>query len=76
MDKYDVAVKNGYLVIPKVGIMKADIGIKDEKVAAISRRLMLKQLYALSMLQVNMFFQGQSIPISISGFLDRCTKTL
>jgi dihydropyrimidinase/allantoinase len=39
MDKYDVAVKNGYLVIPKVGVIRADIGIMDEKVAAISKEI-------------------------------------
>lgn len=39
MDKYDVAVKNGYLVIPKVGVIRTDIGIMDEKVAAISKEI-------------------------------------
>jgi dihydroorotase-like cyclic amidohydrolase len=37
MNKYDVVVKNGYVVIPRVGIIKTDLGITKEKIAAIAK---------------------------------------
>ena len=39
MSKYDLVVKNGTVVIPLVGIRKADIGVANEKIAAISRSI-------------------------------------
>lgn len=39
MAVYDMVVKNGDLVIPKQGVFRADIGIKDGKIAAISREI-------------------------------------
>jgi dihydroorotase-like cyclic amidohydrolase len=39
MSTYDLVVKNGSVVIPKVGVMKADIGIKKEKISAIATQI-------------------------------------
>ena len=39
MATYDVAVKNGKLVIPGAGVVRADLGIKDEKIAVISEEI-------------------------------------
>ena len=39
MSKYDLVVKNGTAVIPLVGIRKADIGVVNEKIAAISQSI-------------------------------------
>ena len=39
MSKYDLVVKNGTVVIPLVGIRKADIGVANEKIAAISQSI-------------------------------------
>lgn len=36
MDSYDVVIKGGNLVIPYIGVKKSDIGIINEKIAAIS----------------------------------------
>ncbi len=36
MAGYDMVIKNGHLVIPAVGVVKADIAIQDEKIAAIA----------------------------------------
>lgn len=35
MSEYDLVVKNGFVVFPYVGVQKADIGVKGEKIAAI-----------------------------------------
>ena len=37
MANYDLVIKGGNLVIPDVGVQKADIGIKGEKIAAIAQ---------------------------------------
>lgn len=39
MVTYDLAVKNGSLVIPGSGVVRADLGIKDEKVFAVSEEI-------------------------------------
>jgi len=36
MTTYDLAIKNGILVIPGAGLVRADLGIKGEKIAAVS----------------------------------------
>ncbi len=37
MDKYSMVIKGGNLVIPYLGVKKSDIGIMDEKIAAIGQ---------------------------------------
>jgi dihydroorotase (multifunctional complex type) len=37
MSRYDLVVKNGQIVLPSIGVVKADIGIVGETIAAISR---------------------------------------
>ena len=37
MPKYDSVIKGGRLVIPKVGVIKADIGISNGKIAEITK---------------------------------------
>ncbi|MDI6763828.1 MAG: amidohydrolase family protein [Thermodesulfobacteriota bacterium] len=39
MSRFDLVVKNGNVVIPKLGVIRADIGIVQEKIAAISREI-------------------------------------
>jgi dihydropyrimidinase/allantoinase len=39
MKVYDLVIQGGHLVIPKTGVVKADIGVKGEKIAAISLRI-------------------------------------
>ena len=39
MANFDLVIKGGNLVIPDVGIQKADIGIKDEKIGAIAQSI-------------------------------------
>ena len=39
MSNYDLVIKGGSLVIPNVGVKRADIGIKDEKIAAIAQTI-------------------------------------
>jgi len=39
MADYDLVIKGGNLVIPNVGVQKADIGIKGEKIAAIAQTI-------------------------------------
>jgi dihydropyrimidinase/allantoinase len=43
MDHYDLVVKNGTVVIPHVGVSKADIGITQEKISAISKEIPVKE---------------------------------
>jgi dihydroorotase (multifunctional complex type) len=43
MNRYDLIVKNGNVVIPKIGIIKADIGIVKEKISAISKDIEVKE---------------------------------
>ena len=43
MYPYDLVVKNGNLVIPKIGVTKADIGIVKEKISAISKGIEVKE---------------------------------
>src|SRR4030042_542127 len=43
MSLYDLAIKNGHLVIPKFGVVKADIGIIKEKISAISKDIDAKE---------------------------------
>lgn len=42
MALYDVIIKDGSLVIPGEGVIKADLGIKDEKISTISHELVEK----------------------------------
>ncbi|MEM0449824.1 MAG: dihydroorotase family protein [Methanomassiliicoccales archaeon] len=44
MTSYDLVIKNGNLVIPKVGLIKADIGISGEKITAISKEITTKEV--------------------------------
>ena len=37
MEHYNMVIKGGNLVIPFVGVQKSDVGIKDEKIAAIDQ---------------------------------------
>jgi dihydropyrimidinase/allantoinase len=37
--KYDLVIKNGKVVIPKFGVLRADIGIVGEKISSISREI-------------------------------------
>jgi len=39
MSRYDIVVKNGTLVIPYTGIVKADIGVKDGRIASLSSEI-------------------------------------
>jgi len=39
MNQYDLVVKGGHIVLPYVGVQKADIGIKNEKIAAIDESI-------------------------------------
>jgi dihydroorotase-like cyclic amidohydrolase len=39
MKRYDLIVKNGTLVIPNTGVVKADIGVKNEKISALADEL-------------------------------------
>jgi dihydropyrimidinase/allantoinase len=41
--KYDLVITGGKLVIPNVGIVEGDVGVKDEKIVAIGRSLDLNQ---------------------------------
>jgi dihydroorotase (multifunctional complex type) len=43
MNKFDLVIKNGKIVIPKVGVIHADIGIVKEKIAAISKNIEEKE---------------------------------
>ncbi|MEM3580707.1 MAG: dihydroorotase family protein [Candidatus Bathyarchaeia archaeon] len=43
MGKYDLVVKNGSLVIPRVGIIRADIGILNGKIVSIDSRIEVSQ---------------------------------
>jgi len=43
MNQYDLVIKNGNIVIPKVGIIRADIGIMKEKISAISKDIEVKE---------------------------------
>jgi allantoinase len=43
MSKYDLVVKGGQVVIPTVGIVKADIGVSNQKIAAISKEIDSKE---------------------------------
>lgn len=43
MNKYDLVIKNGNIVIPKVGIIKADLGIVKEKISAIAKDIEAKE---------------------------------
>jgi dihydroorotase-like cyclic amidohydrolase len=43
MSKYDLVVKGGQVVIPTVGVIKADIGIAKEKIASISKDIEVKE---------------------------------
>ena len=36
MPKYDLVIKNGDLVVPKLGVIKGDLGITGEKISAIA----------------------------------------
>jgi dihydropyrimidinase/allantoinase len=37
MNKYDLVIKNGNIIIPKVGVIHADIGIVKEKISSLSK---------------------------------------
>ncbi len=43
MSQYDLVVKNGNLVIPKFGVIRADVGIVKEKISAISKEIDVKE---------------------------------
>jgi dihydropyrimidinase/allantoinase len=43
MNKYDLVIKNGNIVIPKVGVINADIGIVKEKISAIAKNIEVKE---------------------------------
>jgi dihydropyrimidinase/allantoinase len=43
MSKYDLVIKNGNMVIPKIGVIKADIGIVNEKISALSKDIEAKE---------------------------------
>jgi dihydroorotase (multifunctional complex type) len=43
MSTYDLVIKNGNVVIPKVGVVKADIGIAGEKISAIALHIEPKE---------------------------------
>lgn len=39
MPQYDLIIKQGDLVVPKLGVFRADIGVSNEKIAAIAKEL-------------------------------------
>ena len=39
MADYDLAIKGGNLVIPHIGVVKADVGVLGEKIAAIDHNI-------------------------------------
>ena len=43
MSRYDLVIKNGNMVIPKIGVIKADIGIVNEKISALSKDIEAKE---------------------------------
>jgi len=43
LNKYDLVIKNGNIVIPKVGVINADIGIVKEKISAIAKNIEVKE---------------------------------
>jgi len=43
MKKYDVVIKGGKVVIPKVGVVNSDIGIVGEKISTISKDIEAKE---------------------------------
>lgn len=43
MNRYDLIIKNGNIVIPKVGVIHTDIGIVKEKIASISKDIEVKE---------------------------------
>lgn len=37
MNRYDLIIKNGHVVIPRVGTLKTDLGVFQGKIASIAK---------------------------------------